>query len=420
MTTAEEKKEAFVFYETFIDSIKELEPADQYRFLCAIINYGIYGAEPEFVGLEKALWIQIRNAIDQSKSRRKSAQNNGSKGGRPRTEEPVIGGDFSAAVSEEEEYEDYIEDNEEVIDIDDIEEEAENITERPFENKEEENRKEPNETENNQTKPNETENNQTKPNETENNPTKPNETENNQTKPNETENNPTKPNETENNPTETQKNLNGNGNGNGAAAAVKHEEFLKNYESPPDIPAQQQQQQQQGFEFHDFSPGEIYSLFRDIDGKLYFDRDYYAQVALFFNTEARTDYETARRYVRELVGAAGKYDNPAGYLYRVVTKPDVWQRFLSKRAADRSAGSAAADTRTADGWTCPACGKKYLAGSVCADCGLTANSDEQDVEVARKRRELSAKEFEAWQQQRREERAERAKKMREEILAGVF
>ena len=161
MTTAEEKKEAFVFYETFIESVKELEPADQYRFLCAIINYGIYGAEPEFVGLEKALWIQIRNAIDQSKSRRKSAQNNGSKGGRPRTEEPVIGGDFSAAVSEEEEYEDYIEDNEEVIDIDDIEEEAENITERPFENKEEENRKEPNETENNQTKPNETENNPT-------------------------------------------------------------------------------------------------------------------------------------------------------------------------------------------------------------------------------------------------------------------
>lgn len=374
MTTAEEKKEAFVFYETFIDSIKELEPADQYRFLCAIINYGIYGAEPEFVGLEKALWIQIRNAIDQSKSRRKSAQNNGSKGGRPRTEEPVIGGDFSAAVSEEEEYEDYIEDNEEVIDIDDIEEEAENITERPFENKEEENQK----------------------------------------KPNETENNPTKPNETENNPTETKKNLNGNGNGNGngAAAAVKHEEFLKNYESPPDIPAQQQQQQQQGFEFHDFSPGEIYSLFRDIDRKLYFDRDYYAQVALFFNTEARTDYETARRYVRELVGAAGKYDNPAGYLYRVLTKPDVWQRFSAKAAGE--------PVRTADGWICPVCGKKYLAGSVCADCGLTANSDEQDVEVARKRRELTGEEFDEWQRRRSEERAEAARKIREEILGGVF
>ena len=201
------------------------------------------------------------------------------------------------------------------------------------------------------------------------------------------------------------------GNGNGAAAAVKHEEFLKNYESPPDIPAQQQQQQQD-FEFHDFSPGEIYSLFRDIDGKLYFDRDYYAQVALFFNTEARTDYETARRYVRELVGAAGKYDNPAGYLYRVVTKPDVWRRFSAKAAGE--------PVRTADGWTCPACGKTYPAGTGCADCGLTARSDAMDIETARKRRELSAKEFEAWQQQRREERAERAKKMREEILAGVF
>lgn len=384
MTTTEDKKEAFVFYETFIESVKELEPADQYRFLCAIINYGIYGAEPEFAGIEKALWIQIRNAIDQSKSRRKSAQNNGSKGGRPRTEEPVIGGDFSAAVSEEEEYEDYIEDNEEVIDIDEIEEEAENITERPFENKEEENLK----------------------------------------KPNETERNLKKPKITENNPTVTKKNLNGNGNGNGdgkgneneneKAAAAKNDECLKNYESVADPPATQQQQ-----DFYNFSPNEIYSLFKEFDESLYFDRSYYAQVALFFNS-AKTDMGTAKEYVRGLVEAAKGRNNPSGYLYRVLTKPDVWQRFLSKRAADRSAGSAAADTRTADGWTCPACGKTYPAGTGCADCGLTARSDAMDIETARKRRELSAQDFEAWQQQRREERAERAKKMREEILAGVF
>ena len=360
-----EQKEAFVFYETFIDSIKELEPEDQYRFLCAIVNYGIYGIEEAFSGMEKALWLQMKNAIDRSKERRRTYQENGAKGGRPKR-----------PVSQEEREE----------------------------------------------KPEKTEENQS---ETKKNLKKPNETKENQS---ETKKNLKKPNETKENQSESKKNLNGNGNGNGevngngdgnekgngngAAAAVKHEEFLKNYESPPDIPAQQQQQQQQGFEFHDFSPGEIYSLFRDIDGKLYFDRDYYAQVALFFNTEARTDYETARRYVRELVGAAGKYDNPAGYLYRVVTKPDVWRRFSAKAAGE--------PVRTADGWTCPACGKTYPAGTGCADCGLTARSDAMDIETARKRRELSAKEFEAWQQQRREERAERAKKMREEILAGVF
>lgn len=72
------------------------------------------------------------------------------------------------------------------------------------------------------------------------------------------------------------------------------------------------------------------------------------------------------------------------------------------------------------GWTCPACGKTYPAGSVCPDYGLTARSDAMDIETARKRRELSAQDFEAWQQQRREERAEKAKKMREEILVGVF
>ena len=354
-----EQKEAFVFYETFIDSIKELEPEDQYRFLCAIVNYGIYGIEEAFSGMEKALWLQMKNAIDRSKERRRTYQENGAKGGRPKR-----------PVSQEEREE------------------------------------------------------------------KPEKTEENQSESKENQKgfncflseNLKKPNETKENQSETKKNLNGNGNGNGevngngdgnekgngngAAAAVKHEEFLKNYESPPDIPAEQQQQQQQGFEFHDFSPGEIYSLFRDIDGKLYFDRDYYAQVALFFNTEARTDYETARRYVRELVGAAGKYDNPAGYLYRVVTKPDVWRRFSAKAAGE--------PVRTADGWICPVCGKKYLAGSVCADCGLTANSDEQDVEVARKRRELTGEEFDEWQRRRSEERAEAARKIREEILGGVF
>ena len=72
------------------------------------------------------------------------------------------------------------------------------------------------------------------------------------------------------------------------------------------------------------------------------------------------------------------------------------------------------------GWTCPACGKTYPAGTGCADCGLTARSDAMDIETARKRRELSTQDFEAWQQQRREERAEKAKKMREEILVGVF
>ena len=66
-----EQKEAFVFYETFIDSIKELEPEDQYRFLCAIVNYGIYGIEEAFSGMEKALWLQMKNAIDRSKERRK-------------------------------------------------------------------------------------------------------------------------------------------------------------------------------------------------------------------------------------------------------------------------------------------------------------------------------------------------------------
>ena len=72
------------------------------------------------------------------------------------------------------------------------------------------------------------------------------------------------------------------------------------------------------------------------------------------------------------------------------------------------------------GWTCPACGKTYPAGTGCADCGLTARSDAMDIETARKRRELSAQDFEAWQESQRREREEAAKKLREEILGGIF
>ena len=361
-----EQKEAFVFYETFMDSIRELEPEDQTRFMFALVNYGLYGVEETFIGIERALWTQMKHAIDAAKARRRINQENGQKGGRPRTRT-----------------------------------------------------------------------------ETENNPKKTNETEENlkvttgflhktEPKPKITESKPNhNPTETEKNPTETEKNPYGNGKGNvdveenvdvtgkgkgngeekekgkAAAAAVKHYECLKDYESGEDPPAAQQQQQV----FFDFSPNDIYAIIRDIDSRLYFDRNYFAQVALFFNTEARTDWDTAERYIRELVGAAKKYDNPAGYLYRVLTKPDAWQRFVAKNTA--------ADTRTAGGWTCPACGKTYPAGTGCADCGLTARSDAMDIETARKRRELSAQDFEAWQQ-RREERAEKAKKMREEILVGVF
>lgn len=373
MTTAEEKKEAFVFYETFIESVKELEPADQYRFLCAIINYGIYGAEPEFVGLEKALWIQIRNAIDQSKSRRKSAQTNGAKGGRPRTEEPVIGGEFSDEETAEEEYEDYS-DDEEVIDIDEIDEQPENITERPFESKEEENQK------------------------------KTNETERNQTKQKITENNPTKPNETENNPTETKKNLNGNGNGNGdgngdgdgkgnenekAAAAVR--------DIFPDPGG--------GGENKAIAPNDVYSWLRQSGDGLIFDRDFYAQAALFFN-ERKAAAAAAFEYIKSLAEAAKKRDNPSGYIYRIILKPEVWERFISRPKESPK-----------DLWRCPCCGRVYSGDAAyCRECGLSPRSSEIDITIAQKRRDLTPQEFAVWEQQRIDDRRKAAAEARKNLF----
>lgn len=372
MTTAEEKKEAFVFYETFIESVKELEPADQYRFLCAIINYGIYGAEPEFVGLEKALWIQIRNAIDQSKSRRKSAQTNGAKGGRPRTEESVIGGEFSDEEPAEEEYEDYIEDNEEVIDIDEIDEQPENITERPFENKEEENQKESNKTEKNQTKPKIT------------------------------ENNPIKPNETENNPTETQKNLNGNGNGNGdgdgkgngnengkAAAAVRDIFTDTGGGTQPE----------------EITPNNVYSWLKQSGDGFVFDRDFYAQAALFFN-ERKAAAAAAFEYIKSLAEAAKKRDNPSGYIYRIILKPEVWERFMARPKEEPK-----------DLWRCPCCGRVYSGSAAyCQTCGLSPRSSEVDITIAQKRRELTPQEFAVWEQQRIDDRRKAAAEARKNLF----
>lgn len=361
MTTAEEKKEAFVFYETFIESVKELEPADQYRFLCAIINYGIYGAEPEFVGLEKALWIQIRNAIDQSKSRRKSAQTNGAKGGRPRTEESVIGGELSDEEPAEEEYEDYIEDNEEVIDIDEIDEQPENITERPFENKEEEN------------------------------PKKPNETEINLKKPKITENNPIKP-------TETEKNLNGNGKGdgkgneneNGKAAAAVRDIFT----DPGG-----------GTQPEEITPNNVYSWLKQSGDGFVFDRDFYAQAALFFN-ERKAAAAAAFEYIKSLAEAAKKRDNPSGYIYRIILKPEVWERFMARPKEEPK-----------DLWRCPCCGRVYSgAAAYCQTCGLSPRSSEVDITIAQKRRELTPQEFAVWEQKRIDDRRKAAAEARKNLF----
>lgn len=77
------KNTSFIFYESFKRQLDELDNATQIRFYQAITMYGIDGVEPDFSGIEKALWLQFKFVLDETASRRIQNIENGKKGGRP-------------------------------------------------------------------------------------------------------------------------------------------------------------------------------------------------------------------------------------------------------------------------------------------------------------------------------------------------
>jgi len=50
--------------ETTLNQIKVLSPETQLKFFWAVANYGVDGIEPDFTGLELAVWIPMKFAID--------------------------------------------------------------------------------------------------------------------------------------------------------------------------------------------------------------------------------------------------------------------------------------------------------------------------------------------------------------------
>lgn len=80
MESLEENK-SFVFYESFLQSIKNLEVEEQGKMALMIINYGIYGKEPKLEGYAGAFWTQVKLCIDNAKKRRAFHKEIGAKGG---------------------------------------------------------------------------------------------------------------------------------------------------------------------------------------------------------------------------------------------------------------------------------------------------------------------------------------------------
>lgn len=86
---------AFTIFEKFGDVCAALDEADRKELCYAICMYGMFGEEVELPYLLKAIFISLREDIDNSKESRMR----GSKGGRPRTKRSVSD-DSKQGVSE--------------------------------------------------------------------------------------------------------------------------------------------------------------------------------------------------------------------------------------------------------------------------------------------------------------------------------
>jgi hypothetical protein len=60
---------SFVLCETTFKQINDLPENYRLKFYEAVCNYGIYGIEPDFSGLENTVWISMKDIIDSNRYR---------------------------------------------------------------------------------------------------------------------------------------------------------------------------------------------------------------------------------------------------------------------------------------------------------------------------------------------------------------
>jgi len=74
---------SFRMSETTYNQISSLPEELQLRYYTAVCNYGINGVEPDFTGIERSVWIPMKDLIDYSNDRSRINKENGKKGGAP-------------------------------------------------------------------------------------------------------------------------------------------------------------------------------------------------------------------------------------------------------------------------------------------------------------------------------------------------
>jgi len=72
------KRDGFVFYKSFYDAVKELDPQIRLNFYEALFEYALEGQEPDIQGVEKAFFLFVKPQIDANNKR----YENGKSGGR--------------------------------------------------------------------------------------------------------------------------------------------------------------------------------------------------------------------------------------------------------------------------------------------------------------------------------------------------
>lgn len=77
------KRDSFIFYKSFYDSIKELNPVDQVKIYNAIFNYEFEGKEEKLTGVAKSIFTLIIPQLEANNQR----YINGCRGGRPKKTE---------------------------------------------------------------------------------------------------------------------------------------------------------------------------------------------------------------------------------------------------------------------------------------------------------------------------------------------
>ena len=72
----------FTFYNNYFEIVRYLKSEDRLSMYDAIFNYMFEDKEPNFEGIKKGIWVNIKMPLDNSKTN----YNNGKKGGRPKSE----------------------------------------------------------------------------------------------------------------------------------------------------------------------------------------------------------------------------------------------------------------------------------------------------------------------------------------------